>query len=173
MNHAVPNGVKLGQGLDDADLLVRQHGHDLGNGLDMVLHRNLANNLLASRLRIDQTRPGDANALDKPLAEHLLALHVEELELQRRRAAVDDENLLNRFHFFSQMSPPPQRRGRPCYLTSLTLMKAFSARPFSSITRASSAAVTTLLSLPLALITRSFTRTDLESEKSSESDATR
>ena len=98
VDDAVADRVQFGEGGDDADLRVGQDGHDLADGRHMVLHRHLAHDLVAPGLRVDETRAVQADALHEPLAEHLLALHVEELELKRRRAAVDDENFLDLFH---------------------------------------------------------------------------
>ena len=101
MHHAVADGVDLAKALYHAALRIAQHRHHLRNGLHVVLHRHLAYDLVAARLGVDEPRPGYADALHQPLAEHGLALHVEELELEGRRTTVYYEDLLNRFlHWF-------------------------------------------------------------------------
>ena len=92
VHHAVADRVDLGKGLDDPARGVAQHRHHGADRRHVVLERHLPHDLLAARLGIGEARTRDADALDKALAEHLLAAHVEELELERRRAAVYDEN---------------------------------------------------------------------------------
>ena len=88
MDHAVADRINLPEGLDDADSGVAQDLHD---GLDrghMVWNRHLLHDLLGARLGIHEAGACDADAFHKTLAEHLLALHVKEHVLERRRTGV-------------------------------------------------------------------------------------
>ncbi len=102
--------VDLGEALHDPVIGVAQDRHHLRDGLDVVFHRNLAHDLVAARLGVDETRTRDPDALDEALAEHLLAGHVEELELQRRRAAVYNQYLVD---FLSHLLLAATERGPP------------------------------------------------------------
>ena len=87
---AVAYRVHLGEGLEDPVLRIGERGHDFLERGRVVRRLDVLRELVLARLLVDEPRAGDADALDEPLAEHLLALHVEELELQRRRTAIDD-----------------------------------------------------------------------------------
>ena len=79
----MPDRIDLLQGPDDA---VHRIGYRSDNGLQrlrVVRRLDLLRHLLAARLLIDEAAARNADALHKTLAEHLLALHVEEHVLER------------------------------------------------------------------------------------------
>ena len=94
VQHAVTAGTDFIQRRDGAVVLVRQRGKDGGNSFGVVLHvAGKLNHLVGAEYGLLEVRTFDADALDQTLRLDGLVVHVDELELQGRRASVDDQNL--------------------------------------------------------------------------------
>ena len=98
VNHAVADGVDLGNALDDLALAGGHLLDDLGESLGVGGEDGGRGGLVAVGLMGDHAAL-HADALAQTFAQDLLALHVDQLVLQAGRTAVDNQN----FHGISSL----------------------------------------------------------------------
>ena len=92
LHNAVADGADLALILHNSALAGGHHLNDLGESLGVGGEGNLFGPGAAVGLMGDLAAL-DADALAQALAQHVLIVHVDELVLQRRRTAVDNQNL--------------------------------------------------------------------------------
>ena len=103
VDDAVTHGADLPHALDHAVLLAGQLIQHGGNGLGVGGHGHvLVEHGLAVLGLVGQVAV-DADALAQTLGQELLALHVQQLVLQRGGAAVDNKNFHKSFPLFSKV----------------------------------------------------------------------
>ncbi len=93
MHDAVPDRIDLAQRSDHAEVAVGQLLADHPHGIDVGADLRAAFGAHAVRPLVHQLRSGQADPLHHPLGQHGFVGHVEERELQRRAAGIDDQDL--------------------------------------------------------------------------------
>ena len=91
VNNTVADGVDLGNAVNNFALAGGHLLHDLGKCLGVGGEDGGRGGLVAVCLMGDHAA-FHANALAQALAQHLLAVHIDQLILQGRRAAVNNQN---------------------------------------------------------------------------------
>ena len=92
---AMADGVDLVDAVDDLAFALGHHLNQLGKRFGVRGEGSVGLHLVAAHLMGDAAAFA-ADALAQALAQDLLGLHIKQLILQRRRAAIDNQN----FHWF-------------------------------------------------------------------------
>ena len=123
VHHAVADGEDLAFVLDDAGLGVGEVADDQLDAV-LVVGDVAGDDVLLLALVVVQHRALDADPLQQALGQDLAGLHVDQLEFDRRTAAVDDQNFhcalfCRRIFNFNYNAFPPKINKKIIFLTLL------------------------------------------------------
>ena len=92
VNDAVSGCRELVEALEDPVLGIHQHIQHILDSLCMCREINFAHHCIHAGLRMLDARAADADTLHQPLGQHGFAVHIDQLILEGRTAAVENKN---------------------------------------------------------------------------------